>query len=146
MLEKGRGNLYAFSSEFGLDLQSIADGLSPVMVVGDDVGLLSLLRDLADPLGDFKDLKFVVGVIIAGIPPRPLAEPFFYVPSVQAQVSHPAGDFLGRSNGVGYLGLVEVTKPYRNLPQELIGGTSIPGSMADFQNQWIFSEFISQRF
>jgi len=39
------------------------------VVVGDGIGLLSLFGDQANSFGDLKELKFVVEVIIPGIPP-----------------------------------------------------------------------------
>jgi tetratricopeptide (TPR) repeat protein len=86
-----------------------------------------LLLDLADPFGQLKKFKFVVEVIIPGIPPGILMEPFTYIPSVKTEISDFASDFLGRPDGIGNLRLVNIAKPHLKIAQELNDSVTIAG-------------------
>ncbi len=111
------------------------------MVVGDNVHLFGLFSDLADSLGDFEKLKFVIEIIIPGILPRTLAEPVLGISPVQTEIAGFAGDILGGADGIGDLGLVDIAKADMVFPQKLVYRTSIPGSMADLQDQGVLFTF-----
>jgi hypothetical protein len=124
------------------EFEGVYDGFALVVIVGDDVGVFSLVANRADALDPgiefIRRVKIVVAFVLGcvGI----VVEPGIVAPAMKADVADGRSDLGGRLQRAADDGLVDVAKACVIIAKECVGFRDLPGSVAQFDNEGIVTE------
>ncbi len=144
-LEEELGHVDLLARDHVPDLEGVGHGLSPVVVVGDDVDLAALLAQRLDAADPVLELVRGVEVIVAVVAPGPRAEPVLAVPAVEADVGEVGGRADGRRRDrIVEERLVDVAEGGPLPAEGVVKGGRVPAPVADLDRDGIAREQIEQ--
>jgi hypothetical protein len=138
MFEEAGRDFQLLAAYHIFNLEGVHQGLSPIMVVRDDIYAVAVFAKLLDSSNPFIELIFCVKIVIALIASGGFPEPVLVVPSMQAHVGKfRIGDDRARFKGISNHGLVDVAETNVVLSEQAEKIGIIPRGMADFQGEGI---------
>jgi len=140
-------HLYFRALEDADELEGVDDSFALIVIVGDDKGVARVFRDFADAPGPgskfFRGIKIVVAFVSGdgGV----VGEPGVVPAAVEADVADRRGGRFGRFERTADDGLVDVAEARAVLAEQGEGIGSVPGSVADFDDEGIVGEALQER-